>query len=116
MSSLGPHSLWLLIEDGQAPVILDVRSAAEYRRGHVPGARHVPFWRAFRETRQLPPAGEHVVLYCGHGPRAWIAAWQLRRRGWRRPRFLRGHMAGWRRAGLPEETGGATDRSSRPDD
>jgi rhodanese-related sulfurtransferase len=36
------------IESGAPPVILDVRSQAEFTRGHVPGARHVPFWRISR--------------------------------------------------------------------
>ncbi len=36
-------------------VIVDVRSALEYRRGHVPGAVHLPFWAA--AFRPLPHAG-----------------------------------------------------------
>lgn len=28
---------------GPGPVVLDVRSLLEYRRGHIPGARHAPF-------------------------------------------------------------------------
>ena len=50
---------------------------------------------------------ETLVVYCGHGPRAWIAARALRRRGFADVRYLKGHMAAWRRAGLREDRGGA---------
>jgi hypothetical protein len=39
-----------------------------------------------------------IVVYCGHGPRAWIAVMQLRRPGLRRIAFLRGQNTqkqGW---------------------
>ena len=32
------------IKQGTAPVIVDVRTQGEYESGHVPGARHLPFW------------------------------------------------------------------------
>lgn len=84
------------------PLILDVRSAWEYRRGRVPGARHVPFWRPLRLQRACRGKAE-VVVICGHGPRAWMAAAWLRLAGTARPRLLRGHMSGWKRRGLPLE-------------
>jgi hydroxyacylglutathione hydrolase len=91
------------IRKGSPPVILDVRSALEFSGGHVPGAIHVPFWSTF--FRQIPARDEDpVVVYCGHGPRAQMAATALLARGFRNLRLLRGHMSEWRRAGLPVET------------
>ena len=94
------------IESGTAPAILDVRSSAEFARGHVPGALHIPFWAVAARTRQISGvrAGP-LVVYCGHGPRAWFAGAVLRRRGFQRVVYLDGHMAGWREAGLREEVG-----------
>lgn len=87
----------------EAPFILDVRSRREFAQGHLPGAVHLPFWTVLWRARRLPiPRAGPVVVYCGHGPRAWLARWQLRLRGFRRVSSLAGHMAGWRRAGLPE--------------
>jgi len=81
-------------------VVLDVRSAFEYRRGHVPGAIHLPFWAAaFRPLRTAWTAP--IVVYCGHGPRAWIAQTLLRWRGAENVCLLEGHMAGWRRSRFP---------------
>jgi rhodanese-related sulfurtransferase len=94
------------IAQGRAPAILDVRSRAEYRRGHVPGALHVPFWAIAWRVRRLPVSPDQpVVVYCGHGPRATIAAAHLRRRGFRYVELLDGHMAEWARRGLPQHRG-----------
>ena len=83
-------------------VVVDVRSAFEFRRGHVPGAVHLPFWAAAFRSLRTPGPSTPVVVYCGHGPRAWIARTLLRWRGAAHVCLLDGHMAGWRRAGRPE--------------
>lgn len=83
-------------------IVLDVRSAFEFRRGHIPGASHFPFWAALFRLPTVTAAAP-VVLYCGHGPRAWIARAALRLRGVRQVHLLDGHMAGWRRAMRAEQ-------------
>lgn len=101
---------------GTAPFILDVRSTAEYVDGHVPGAVSMPYWRLPWQLdrlsrRNVTGEGEllrprdAVVVYCGHGPRAWMALAVLRGRGYDNLSLLDGHMHAWRRAGLPEERG-----------
>jgi rhodanese-related sulfurtransferase len=92
-----------LIDARVAPVALDVRSGSEYAQGHVPGAVNIPFWRI--PVADIPASPDDlVIVYCGHGPRAYIARGLLRLRGFRRVAFLAGHMANWRTAGLPEES------------
>jgi rhodanese-related sulfurtransferase len=92
------------INSGAAPVILDVRSRAEFERGHVPGARHIPFWRIWRQIDALAaPRDAEVVVYCGHGPRASVAGLALRRKGFTRVVYLDGHFSQWRGAGFREE-------------
>ena len=91
------------LRSGAPTTILDVRSRVEFLRGHLPGAFHVAFWAA--GIARLPPSAlsTPVVVYCGHGPRARMAAWLLRRRGLGELQLLDGHMAAWRRSGRPEE-------------
>lgn len=101
---IGAEALLARIESGAAPVILDVRSRAEFANGHVPGARHIPFWRISRRIGELAiPVNAELVVYCGHGPRALIAGRALRRRGFTRITFLDGHFSKWRTRGLREE-------------
>lgn len=90
---------------GTAPTILDVRSAREFARGHVPGAVHIPFWRVSARIADVPAGTrDELVVYCGHGPRARIAARALRRHGFTRLVYLDGHFSTWRREGRREET------------
>ena len=86
------------------PVILDVRSAAEFAAGHIPGSINIPFWAVPWRARELGVrSDDSIVVYCGHGPRAHLARAALRARGFSRIACLAGHMSKWREAGYPEE-------------
>ena len=103
-ASVSPEALLARIEGGNAPVVLDVRSPQEFANGHVPGAVHFPFMRARDRNVRVPASPEdEIVLYCGHGPRAWIAGAALRRRGFVRVVYLKGHMRGWNQRAFREE-------------
>ncbi len=102
--AVAPRDLARALAEDRSPLILDVRSAGEYRRGHIPGAVHVPF----TEVAEKTPASvlercrrEPLVVTCEHGPRAVYAASRLRDLGCREVVLLEGHMARWRRLGLP---------------
>jgi rhodanese-related sulfurtransferase len=102
---IAASDLLALIEAGAAPMIVDVRSGWEFREGHVPGARLMPFWRLLTGSLKIAASSEDLlVLYCGHGPRAHLAGAALGRQGFRRIAYLKGHMADWRRSGLPQES------------
>lgn len=99
-----PAALLDWISRGDAPAVIDVRSPGEFAEGHVPGAVNVPFTSVLSGSDGVHvPKSRAVVVYCGHGPRAWLAGQALRWRGYERVTYLRGHMAAWRRAGLREE-------------
>ena len=101
---ISAETLLQRIESGAAPVILDVRSRAEFARGHVPGARHIPFWRVSRQIEEVVAhRDDELVVYCGHGPRAIVAGRALRRKGFARVAYLDGHFSQWRSAGFREE-------------
>ena len=91
--------------DGSAPAILDVRSAREYAEGHVPGAVNVPFWGVVAGADVPVPPARELVVYCGHGPRAYLAGAALRRRAYKRIVYLDGHITRWRREQRPEARG-----------
>ena len=87
---------------GTAPAVIDTRSRWEFNKGHVPGAIPMPFWQAFSRANDLTlPRDQPVVVYCELGPRAGIARYALRRADFRQILYLDGHMAAWRKAGLP---------------
>ena len=94
------------IEAGNAPAVLDVRSEREFADGHVPGALHIPFWALPTRMSEISTSrAAPVVVYCGHGPRAYLAGAALRVSGFRRVVYLEGHMMKWRQAGLRQDVG-----------
>lgn len=102
--SVLPKDLAKRLKKQDRPTVVDVRSAYEFRSGHIPGALGVPFWSILLRRRLLPPDKQaELVLTCEHGPRAQLAAAQLGWLGYRRVTLLAGHMARWRRERLPLE-------------
>ena len=90
------------IEQGHPPTILDVRSQSEYESGHVPGARHLPFYAIwFRHEEMGAKSEDPIVVYCEHGPRAGIAKFALWTLGYTTITYLDGHMSDWKQQGLP---------------
>lgn len=84
--------------------VLDVRPEAEYRAGHIAGARSVPVDELEKRLKQIPKSRE-VVAYC-RGPfcvYADEAVAVLRGKGYRARRLQMGYPD-WRAAGLPVET------------
>jgi rhodanese-related sulfurtransferase len=90
------------LRDGDI-VVLDVRPAAEYAAGHIPGAVSLPIDQLGRPLRGVPK-DQDVVAYC-RGPYcvyADDAVRTLTRRGYRAARLEDGYPE-WARAGLPVE-------------
>jgi rhodanese-related sulfurtransferase len=88
-------------------VVLDVRPAAEFAAGHIPGAVSIPIDQLGQRLAELPAATE-VVAYC-RGPYCVFAhdAVRLLRAGGRPARRLTGGLPEWRLAGLPVAAGEA---------
>jgi phage shock protein E len=103
-TSITALDLWARIDRGDTLHILDVRTEGEFASGHVPGAVNIPFNHVLSRLSQVPGSPDaELFLYCGHGPRAYMAAAALRRRGRRRIVYISGHFSAWRRAGLRVE-------------
>lgn len=87
-------------------VVVDVRPAAEFRAGHVAGARSIPVAELARRLKELPKSKE-IVAYCRgqYCVFADDAVRLLRRKGYRASRLQEGFPE-WREQGLPVATGG----------
>jgi rhodanese-related sulfurtransferase len=90
---------------------LDVRERAEWDKGRVPGAAHVP--RGLLEFKADPsleayydsaidPA-KRLVVYCASGGRSALAAKTLKDMGYPSVTNMLGGFTAWSEAGLPAD-------------
>ncbi len=65
------------------PVIIDVRTPAEYAQGHISGALNLPYDTiAAHITAAAPDKAAPVILYCRSGRRSAIALETLKGAGY----------------------------------
>ncbi|GIW70743.1 MAG: MBL fold hydrolase [Planctomycetota bacterium] len=101
--TIGVHELAARLEEGGGaapPLVLDVRTEAEWQAGHVRGALHIHAGLVPERLGELPRERALAVM-CGSGYRASIAASLLERAGYHRLLVVLGGMAAWQGAGLP---------------
>lgn len=88
----------------QDALVLDVRSAEEFQKGHILSARNVPAAQLearladLEKFRQKP-----VIVACESGSRSGSAAALLRKHSFARAVSLAGGIGAWQQAGLPME-------------
>ncbi len=83
------------------PLLVDVRSASEYRSGHIPGATNIPLQQISRHLNQIP-TDRPVVLYCSTGYRSAMGVMTLHLLNYDNVLGFPPSFAGWKAAG--EET------------
>jgi rhodanese-related sulfurtransferase len=90
------------LADDPTPLVLDMRTPAEWRRGHIAGACNTPINQLKKQlpTLDLDPR-RPVVCICLSAHRSIPAVHLLRARGVEHMLQLKGGMLAWRRAGLP---------------
>ena len=85
-------------------LVIDVRPAAEFAKGHILGARNVPAGELERRAAEFDRfKAKPVIVNCGDGNRAGDAAALLRKSGFGNVVNLTGGYAAWQQAGLPVE-------------
>jgi hydroxyacylglutathione hydrolase len=99
-----PKELLNRMKSKNPPTTVDVRTIFEFRKGHIPGVVHAPTWKILLRLDRIPTdRNTELVVTCELGPRARIAKGLLKLFGYRNVVLLDGQMAGWRKAGLPQE-------------
>jgi membrane protein DedA with SNARE-associated domain/rhodanese-related sulfurtransferase len=120
MARVDVDELNRMIQDGERPLIVDVRSAASQQQGRIPGAVWIDN-KAFEQTlhaRGLHERGaEEVIVYCACPNEASAAqvARKLMRAGFRRVRPLAGGIEAWVARGYDVEMPAPGLRRSSPE-
>ncbi|MEI7703008.1 MAG: rhodanese-like domain-containing protein [Deltaproteobacteria bacterium] len=98
---IGPADLASAMSGAEQPVLIDVRTVAEFATGHLAGAVNVPVTSLAGRIPSLSlPAGRPIVAICLSAHRSPPAVRLLRNAG-HDARQLAGGMIAWRLAGLP---------------
>ncbi|MDH3429367.1 MAG: rhodanese-like domain-containing protein [Gammaproteobacteria bacterium] len=92
-------------------LLIDIREPAEYTRGHIPGALHLPrgllefdlhnLVERARIDMNVPHEEQPIVLYCGTGGRSSLAAKTAEDLGYKNVKSMAGGIVAWAQAGLP---------------
>ena len=97
---------WLADPQRSPPVLLDVRTRAEYDVSHIPGARHVNPGVPAADLLPTLPQGASIVLYCSVGYRSADCGTRLLKTGFTNFLNLEGSLFQWANEGRPLESDG----------
>ncbi len=94
-------------------LVVDIRSAEAYSRGHIVNARNIPSDELDSRLAQLEQYKEGpVIAVCDNGITSTRAVNTLRGAGFEGAYGLKGGMTSWNQAGLPVVTGKKTKSKS----
>lgn len=88
----------------RAARVIDVREDNEWEEAHIKGAEHLGKGIIERDIETVAPdKTRELILYCGGGFRAALAADSLQRMGYSNVRSMAGGWRAWNEAGGPIE-------------
>ena len=101
---LSPLEAVRLINDRHA-LVVDVRPAADYKKGHIINAVNLPQAKLAERMQELgKDTAKPIVVYCSLGGVAAQAAHELKKAGYTEVYPIAGGLNGWLGASLPVTT------------
>jgi glyoxylase-like metal-dependent hydrolase (beta-lactamase superfamily II)/rhodanese-related sulfurtransferase len=101
---IDPEELAKRLKGPEAPLVLDVRNAAEYAGEHIPDSLHIPYGEIADRLDELPP-DRTLATICRGGKRSGLAASILQREGFAEVVHVGQGVGTWRDGGHPVESG-----------
>ena len=102
VKELSTHDATMLINKDDA-VVLDIRPAAEFKKGHIIGAKQLkPEQINKAEFASLEKSKDKpIIVVCAMGMTAKRTAMQMLKAGFTKVSVLKGGMGAWQGASLP---------------
>ncbi|MCC2617347.1 rhodanese-like domain-containing protein [Aestuariibacter halophilus] len=102
VKEIGTHDATMMMNKHDA-VVLDIRPAAEFKKGHILGAKQLKpeqvnqgDFSALEKSKNKP-----IIVVCAMGMTAKRTAAQLSKQGFEQVSVLKGGMNAWQTANLP---------------
>ncbi|MCJ2166195.1 MULTISPECIES: rhodanese-like domain-containing protein [unclassified Pseudodesulfovibrio] len=97
VSPLSPYTLKMEVNRKDAPVIIDVRTPAEFELFHIPGAINVPYPASLAELAlAAPDPSRPAVVVCMTGHRSPPVVRQMQQGGYTNVHNLTWGMVAWK--------------------
>ena len=82
--------------------VVDIRTADEYKTGHIAQSKHLPLADLDNGIKQLKlDSNKPVILVCLSGSRANTASGKFKKAGFAEVACMDGGISAWNQAGLP---------------
>ncbi|SRR5712692_7775574 len=96
IQEIDPAALKKMQQSGDDFVLIDVREPDEVSRGTIPGAVAIPRGKLELDIDKITTdKDKKLVLYCGGGSRSALAAWMLKKMGFKNVISLATGYRGW---------------------
>jgi rhodanese-related sulfurtransferase len=97
-----PSAEAIRLINNEDAVVVDTRSANDYKKSHIVNAKHIPATSVVERAKEISrDPDKPVILYCGTGHSAQQAATKLRGHGFNRVFALKGGINAWQADGMP---------------
>ena len=101
-SFLSPSMAIRLMNNHSDALILDIRTVADYKNGHIKGAKNIPLSDFAASVDGLSgDKAEPVLIYCNSGSTVTRAIKLLKKAGFEKVNNLEGGIAAWKEANMP---------------
>jgi len=92
------------MDAGKVDVILDCRTAKEFKKGHLPKAMNLQRGLLeFKATKKIANKAALIVVYCKSGGRSSLSTKTLGQMGYTNVKSMDGGWKAWVKAGYPIE-------------
>lgn len=93
------------LQNDDDAVVIDVREDAEFKRGHVINAVHMPLGQLEKRVNEIVKHKDRpVIAVCESGMRSQRACKSLHKHGFTKLNNLGGGMGAWAKANMPVST------------
>jgi len=99
---ISPATAIRLMNNEEDALIIDIRAEADYKKGHIKGAKNIPLTdMAANLDKYATYKNNSVLIYCNSGNSATRAIKLLKAAGFEKIKNLGGGIAAWKEANMP---------------